>query len=297
MIKIIRKKINQYRQSSAAALSDDFKQQGVSLDQIDESHLEHFYTSLKRFRDAPDFEAVKSICSSLKSPQLHESAQLNGIIVETREHAALEPVIENVLTQLHIPIQLFHGNGNLDYINHSGIKKHIDSGRVVLTSLDVDALYGSIYNALFLSLAFWKCVIGRNKILVFQTDAILCKESDYSVTDFIRYDYIGSGWNRSRPVRMIANGGNGGLSIRDWHKTCEVLTRFPPQFWPAGEDGYFAFHMELIGGNVADLKNSRRFGTQIDFKEKSFGGHKISDLPPKQLDRFLRYCPEAQVIL
>lgn len=297
MINRIKKKINRYRQSSAISLFKDLQKKGVLTGDIDSSNLAQFYSTLRRFKDAPDFESAKRICNLLVKPATQVTEKLNGIIVETRKHPALEPVIENVLQQLQIPIQLFHGRGNLNYIIRSGIKKHIDSGMVVLTPLAVDALYGSIYNALFLSLDFWKCTIGSNKIIVFQTDAILCKNSDYTLSNFIDYDYIGSAWNRKRPVGMIANGGNGGLSIRDWDKTCEVLKRFPSDNWPAGEDGYFAFHMELIGAKVADISSSRKFGTQIDFMEKSFGGHKITDLEPQQLERFLRYCPEARVIL
>lgn len=297
MIKAIRKKINQYVKSSATVISDSLGKEGISAEKINQAHLTHFYDSLKPFKDAPNFDLVKPVCDLLKPHQGPEAPELFGIIVETREHPALEPVIDNVLSQLQIPVQLFHGTGNLDYINQSGIKKHIDSGKVVLTALNVDILSAPIYNALFLSLDFWKSVIGRGKILVFQTDAILCKDSKYSVTDFVNYDYVGSAWNRERPVGMIANGGNGGLSIRDWHKTCEVLTRFPSQVWPAGEDGYFAFHLELIGAKVADLKKSREFGTQLEFAEKSFGCHKITDLPQSELSRFLVYCPEARVLL
>jgi hypothetical protein len=297
VLKVIRKKINQYVKSSAATMLDSLTKEGVSANQIEQAHLKHFYDSLKPFRDAPNFDSVKSICDLLEPDQKHEVSELCGVIVETREHAALEPVIENVLSLLQIPIQLYHGTSNLDYINQSGIKKHIDSGRVVLTALNIDILSAPIYNALFLSSDFWKSVIGRSKILVFQTDALLCKDSKYSVSDFIKYDYIGSAWNRGRPVGMIANGGNGGLSIRDWHKTCDVLTRFPSQAWPAGEDGYFAFHLELIGAKVADLANSRKFGTQLDFVEKSFGCHKITDLSNSELLKFLVYCPEANVLL
>lgn len=297
MIKAFKNIFAKYRQSTALGLVASLTRKDVSRDNIEESDLQQFYSSLQRFRDAPDFSTIKSICSLINQTTDNTSDLLNGVIVETREHKALEAVVDNVISTLNIPIQLFHGTTNLDFILRSGLKKHVESGQLILTPLNLDVLSAPLYNALFLSLEFWNGVIGKNKILVFQTDAILCKKSDFEVSDFIDFDYIGSAWNRSRPVGMIANGGNGGLSIRDWSKTVEVLNRFPAINWPAGEDGYFAFHIELIGAKVANLQQSRKFGTQIEFVENSFGGHKVSDLSAKDLQKFLTYCPEAKVTL
>ena len=139
--------------------------------------------------------------------------------------------------------------------------------------------------------------MGRKKILVFQTDAILCANSDYQLSDFLGFDYIGSKWPRDRPVGMTIDGGNGGLSLRDWHKTVECLDRFSPKMWPGGEDGYFAFHMDLMGGRVGRGDECSRFSTQHEFLNRSFGGHKLTDLDSLSLEQFFQYCPVACQIL
>ena len=179
----------------------------------------------------------------------------------------------------------------------TNIANLVNEGKVYLTPLNVDGLNAVRYNALLLSKGFWEKVIGRRKILVFQTDAVSCDSSDYVVDDFISYDYLGSKWSRDRKFGIIADGGNGGLSLRDWEKTYSCLNRFPPEHWRGGEDDYFAFHVELIGGKVGKGKECAKFSTQHDFLYRSFGAHKISCLSKKDQKGFLNYCPEAKFLL
>ena len=220
-----------------------------------------------------------------------------GVIAETREHPALEFIIKQFSEQLGIGIQLFHGTANESFIMESKIAELIEQGKVKLTPLKAKTLSLADYNALFLSRAFWDSQLGRKKILVFQTDAILCANSDYQLADFLDFDYIGSKWPRDRPVGMIIDGGNGGLSLRDWHKTVECLDCFSPKMWPGGEDGYFAFHMDLMGGRVGRGDECSRFSTQHEFLNRSFGGHKLTDLDSFSLEQFFQYCPVARQIL
>jgi len=220
-----------------------------------------------------------------------------GVIVETREHPALEFIINHFSEQLGIGIQLFHGTANESFIMESKIAGLIEQGKVKLTPLKTETLSLGDYNALFLSREFWDSQLGRKKILIFQTDAILCANSDYQLSDFLGFDYIGSRWLRDRPVGMTIDGGNGGLSLRDWPRTVVCLKRFSPKMWPGGEDGYFAFHMDLMGGRVGRGDECSRFSTQHEFQYKSFGGHKLTELGSLSLEKFFQYCPAAGQIL
>jgi hypothetical protein len=76
----------------------------------------------------------------------------------------------------------------------------------------------------------------------------------------------------------------------------KCLTCFDPALWPGGEDGYFAFHMELMGARVATHKESGRFGTQQEFLDKSLGGHQVNLLKRQELEVFMKYCPEAKTV-
>ncbi|MCP4337730.1 MAG: hypothetical protein GY799_02320 [Desulfobulbaceae bacterium] len=281
---------------TARTIARQLVRNGVSEKEINASHIMPMYAQLNQLPEQPDFQAISSI--HLQDETGHNNLDpVWGVIVETRSHQMLEFVINNVVHLLGIPIQLYHGINNLDFIMSTDIGRLVNEGAVHLTQLNINQLNYNVYNGMFLSPAFWDCMLGRQKILVFQTDALICKDSDYSIDDFLLYDYIGSKWSMRRPIGINIEGGSGGLSIRDWKVSRECLTRFPPRHWPGGEDGYFAFHMDLIGKNVGREDWCAKFGTQEQFLQKSFGVHKITCLNEADMARLLNYCPEANAML
>ncbi len=221
-----------------------------------------------------------------------------GIIVEARKHPLLEHVVMNVHSTLGIPIQIYHGKSSQEFIMSTAIGPLVEKGEIVLTPLRVDTLYPPAnHSGFILSPEFWYSMCAREKILLFQTDAILCSKSDYSIHDFLQFDYIGSNWNLNRENNLKVSGGCGGLSVRDWKKSVECLERFPPEYWEGGEDVYFAFLLDVMGGKVADKQACLRFCTQEEFAEESFGAHDITSLDSASLQTFLEYCPEAKPLI
>lgn len=287
----------EYVMNAAQKLRSTWTQRGFNAGQLNSNHLTNLYGKLNKTSGAPNFSAIRKIVKELQACIEIDNPLLLGVIVETRNHPRLAAIISHFARHLKIPIQVFFGTGNRGCLNTPNIEHMIGSGQVVLTKLEVDALPASYYNALFLRKEFWQALRGRHKILVFQTDSICCPNADYTLADFMAFDYIGSMWSRHRPVGMIIDGGNGGFSLRDWSKSVQCLSRFEPIHWPGGEDGYFAFHVELIGGEVGDEDSCARFGTQICFRHRSFGAHRIQSLPRNELEAFLYYCPEARELL
>ncbi|MDA7742226.1 hypothetical protein N8865_01260 [Francisellaceae bacterium] len=263
------------------------------IDEINTEHLMPYYASLNKINSAPAYSSINKLLPDTSNHSIDKSLPVFGVMVETRKHQAIDSIVNNFINSLNIPIQIFHGNNNYDFIMSTSISEWIDKGIVYLTCLNTNDLCAKKYNELFLSEVFWEHVLGRQKILVFQTDTFLCGDSNYRIEDFIEYDYIGSKWPRHRPVGMIMDGGNGGLSLRDWDKTYQCLKRFNPKYWYGGEDGYFAFHMDLIGGKVGRSNECAKFSTQGEFLFKSWGCHQISCLNSKDQADFLNYCPEA----
>ncbi|MFT5258502.1 MAG: hypothetical protein ACI810_000234 [Gammaproteobacteria bacterium] len=84
----------------------------------------------------------------------------------------------------------------------------------------------------------------------------------------------------------IIDGGNGGLSLRDWSKSVKCLERFPPEKWGGGEDGYFAFHLQLMGAKFSSFDDSTQFATQNFFKHNSFGAHQVKNLSTASQESF-----------
>jgi hypothetical protein len=270
-------------------------EKGIGRAAICDTQLRPLYAALSRSVYSPLGAGIAR--PGLNSNNTPVGDAVWGVIVETREHPALEYVVCQFSKQLNVGIQLFHGTANRSFIQDSKIQALVEQGKVILTALETEMLSPVGYNALFLSEDFWNALLGRKKILVFQTDAILCSKSDYQLADFLDYDYIGSKWPRKRPVGMLMDGGNGGLSLRDWRRSVACLDRFSPDLWPGGEDGYFSFHIDVLGGRVGRGNECAQFSTQKEFLFKSLGGHKITELDSATLKRFIQYCPEVNLVL
>lgn len=282
-------------ETTAQSLARYFENQGIKRQDIGFRELRTFYSTMKRSAHT----ATKAIDLEIDCPEdgSFTADPISAVIVETRKHPMLEFVIGQFARELNIGIQIFHSPSNKEFIVNSDIGMLMDCGQVHLNNIGKDKFSPQDYNALLLNKSFWRAVQGRNKIMIFQTDALLCSNSDYELKDFMGFDYIGSKWTRQRPVGIVMDGGNGGLSLRDWKLTTECLDRFPANHWPGGEDGYFAFHFDLIGGKVGREQDCEKFSTQIEFNQKSFGAHQIQNLDKASLNQFLQYCPEAQAHL
>lgn len=282
-------------ESTASRLLTFFDRRGVNRSEIDGDLISPLYRVLNRSAYSPQGKGI--ILPKLDSADHPVEDQVWGVIAESRQHPALEYVVNKFCDELNIGIQLFHGTANERFIRQSSLSRLIEQEKLVLTLLQQDRLSPIQYNALFLSEDFWGAIKGRHKILVFQTDAMVCSSTHHSLDDFLDFDYIGPKWPRNRPVGIVIEGGYGGLSLRDWSKSVQCLKRFPAAMWPGGEDGYFAFHIELMGGRVGKPWDCARFATQNEFLDRSFGAHKISDLDEDSLKRFVAYCPEAAFYL
>ena len=124
-----------------------------------------------------------------------------AVIVETRRHKALEFVLNNVSSNLNEEwkIQIFHGVDNEEYIKNIILKNSLEN-RIICRNLNTDDLLHNDYVNMFLTKEFWNSCEGDN-ILIFQTDSIICPNSDFNIDDFIHHDYIGGYWgNQEYPL-------------------------------------------------------------------------------------------------
>ncbi len=282
--------------TTAQQIKLELLKQGIVEEDIRDQHILSLYTHLNKVPSMPQYDLIDNIFLENLTQKIENNSSVLGVIVETRKHQALEKVVNKFAQKLNIPIQIFCGKDNYDFILSTTISKLIQNKKVYITQLNVSELNANKYNALLLSESFWKHLFGRDKILIFQTDAFLCDSSVYGLNDFMKYDYIGSKWPIIRPVGLIIDGGNGGLSLRDWSQTYECLNRFNPKYWTAGEDGYFAFHIELMGGKIGRGIECAQFSTQNEFLSQSFGCHQITNLSSESREAFLSYSPEASFL-
>ncbi|KAK5629706.1 hypothetical protein RRF57_005421 [Xylaria bambusicola] len=103
----------------------------------------------------------------------------------------------------------------------------------------------------------WTDLAPYLKVLVFQTDSILCSASPHHIDEFLPYDLIGA------PIHArFGTGFNGGLSLRNRELILRVLDRWDfavdsaaedaPTEWKFEDQWFYARMREL--GEDAELK-------------------------------------------
>ncbi len=196
-----------------------------------------------------------------------------AVIIEPRQHPALEFVLNNFLKNLddNWNFIIFHGNLNIDYIN-----KIIDEKlsqykhRIKLINLNVDNLTINDYNLLLKNKNFYND-IPTETFLIFQTDSMICPKYFDRINEFLKYDYVGAPW----PNNEV---GNGGLSLRKKSKMLEIIDNC---IEPNGinEDVYFSSRCDqLINIYKPDFEKAKLFSTELVLSENgSWGVHKAYD--------------------
>lgn len=281
---------------SAEMIAEKLTLQGVERSDICGDHLTEVYERLATTHERPDLHQIEEILTNLP-PGGSWGEQASAVIVETRAIPQLAYAIGTVVRSTGLPVQLFHAAANRSILADPDLASLRREGRLVATEMRVTRFDHKVYNTMMLDRRFYEAMQGRGHFLIFQADSLCCPAADFGLDDFASYDYVGASWNESRPVGLRIRGGCGGFSYRSWQASVDMLKRFPAAFWRGGEDGYFAFHMDLAGYRVATAETSSRFATQDAFRHRSFGAHQVCRLPEEEYARFMQYCPEAWMVL
>lgn len=218
-----------------------------------------------------------------------------AIIIEPREHAALEFVLQNFNDHLSQEWQfvVFHGNKNIDFTKKICDKVFLPS-RVTLVNLGVDNLTLSEYSKLFYSDLLYSN-IPTEMFLVFQTDTVICSQFKENINQFLEYDYVGAPWNHL-PM-PLAKVGNGGLSLRRKSKMKEIVEKC--KFKNIGnkyinEDLVFANGCGIVNLNKPTSEEAKMFSVENIYHDKSFGIHKAYHY--HDADKIAGWCPEITTL-
>jgi len=188
-----------------------------------------------------------------------------AMILEPRQHPAMEFVLRNILENLDSrwSILIYHGTENEEWMK--GIVDTVASDRIELRNLGVANLMPHEYSKLMVSPDFIRA-IPTEMFLVFQTDTMISSKYKDWIYDFMDYDYVGAPW---------ANGdvGNGGLSLRRRSKMLEVAEK-APYVPPYGEDMFFSGAMGVVAVKKPSFEEAKRFSIETVHSEAAFGVHK-----------------------
>lgn len=223
---------------------------------------------------------------SNKISEAFQEYKYTAIIVEPREHPALEYVLENFDKNLSNEWQfvIFHGNKNKEY-TQTVSDKVFKSRKVKLVNLGVDNLSISDYSGLFYKPILYDN-IPTEIFLIFQTDTVICSKHKDLINEFLKYDYVGAPW-------VNQDVGNGGLSLRRKSKMLEIVEKCKNNMDGENyinEDVVFSKGCDVINLYKPNFDKAKEFSIETVNNDKSFGIHKAYAY--LDADKIGEWCPE-----
>ncbi|CAK7262508.1 hypothetical protein SEPCBS57363_000097 [Sporothrix epigloea] len=180
-------------------------------------------------------DSLQSVSSNVNYPtikleygQQQRSTMFNeskvALLIENRPFPVLAPLMLHFISVVP-PDWRFRFMGSVESvqaINSSvAIREQVKAGKLDLTYIPSNMTTGSQEEiSRFLTTRWLYEVVLKPAewLLLFQTDSILCANSQHNVNEYLEYDWIGAPW--STHSRW---GGNGGLSIRRVSAMVDIL--------------------------------------------------------------------------
>lgn len=240
-----------------------------------------------------------------------------GLLIEPRYLTNTSYLIENFIkvknkTGNEKLTKLFFYCGSSKYKFYSNLYKK--NSLIEVISLGLDNLLVHQHNDLLKSLKIWEYLKsqGFSHVLTIQTDGCLCEQSEFTINNFLKYDYIGGytpykwWWKETKGLHDYNDYQcfNGGFSLRRIDCLINVIKNFGTMastgynenldFRAYGEDLYFVCGMLKLGYNVGKDIYATNFCTHTHWVSKSFCVHKLDNYINNidDLTKFLEYCPE-----
>ncbi|KAJ2905199.1 hypothetical protein MKZ38_006105 [Zalerion maritima] len=147
-----------------------------------------------------------------------------ALLIENRVNPILAPLMLHFMAVIP-PDWRFRFMGSQEsvaFLNESmAIRQQVSAGKLDLTYIPSNMTTGSQeeISRFLTTLWLYEVVLQPAEwLLLFQTDSVLCANTDKSLNDFLEYDWVGAPWNPNGRF-----GGNGGLSLRRVSAIIEIL--------------------------------------------------------------------------
>lgn len=235
------------------------------------------------------------------------------MIIENRPSENLIPVILHFQSVLgpEWPIIFYTIPTTADALALSpAFARAIEENKVQVRFIPPEVTFSS-HKAVSLFLAdawIWENLAPYKKILLFQTDSIICSQSTATIDDFVEYDLIGA------PIAaQYGKGFNGGLSIRNRELTLDVFSMHSyandssvpgaPANMQFEDQWLFTRMSELPpkkdgspGANLPNEETAKKFAVETIWQEKPFGFHQPTRWQKDNMASIMKYCPEVGMI-
>lgn len=139
----------------------------------------------------------------------------------------------------------------------------------------------------------WEQLQAAQRVLLFQSDSVLCAKSEARVEDYFAYDLVGA------PIAPVyGEGYNGGLSIRNPRLSLQVVRE--TDFATSGqkfEDQFFFGEFQKRGANLPAAEVAKTFSVETIYYETPLGYHQPQRWQPKHITAIEEWCPEVKMLI
>lgn len=174
-------------------------------------------------------------------------------------------------------------------------QRRLASGRIEVRFLPAGtALTNSQSVSRFLTSPWlWEQTAAAKRILLFQTDSVLCSRSESAVEDYFQYDFAGA------PIAaQYGSGYNGGLSVRNPRLFLQIVRE--TDFATSGiefEDQFF--YKELLRREAAmpGQDEAKTFAVETIYYETPLGYHQPQRWQKDNMAAIEEWCPEVKLLI
>ncbi|KAK0722402.1 hypothetical protein B0T26DRAFT_811204 [Lasiosphaeria miniovina] len=194
-----------------------------------------------------------------------------ALLIENRPNPILAPLMLHFMSVVP-PDWRFRFMGSVDSVAHMNnsvaIREQVAAGKLDLTYIPTNMTTGSQeeISRFLTTLWLYEVVLQPAEwLLVFQTDSILCANSQQTLNDYLDYDWVGAPWNPDGRF-----GGNGGLSLRRVSAIIDVLRNQERRDGTDPEDVWLTERLgHRPGAKLANGTTSSHFSGEMHSGEKA----------------------------
>lgn len=174
-------------------------------------------------------------------------------------------------------------------------QRHLESGRIQVKFLPTGTELGNSnqVSAFLTSPWIWEQLQSAKRVLLFQTDSVLCSKSESAVEDYFQYDYVGA------PIAAKYGAGyNGGLSIRNPRTFLQVVRETDFKTSGVGwEDQFFYKELQRIGAPMPSEEEAKTFAVETIYYETPLGYHQPQRWQAENMQAIETWCPEVKMLI
>lgn len=139
----------------------------------------------------------------------------------------------------------------------------------------------------------WEQLQAARRVLLFQSDSVLCAKAEARVDDYFEYDLVGA------PIAAVyGEGYNGGLSLRNPRLFLQVARE--TDFVASGqkfEDQFFYDELRKRGAHMPPEDVAKTFSVETVYYETPLGYHQPQRWQAQNMAAIEEWCPEVKMLI